>query len=307
MQANIELWQLRYFVAAAEELSFRRAAERLFITQPPLTRQIQALEEIIGARLFERDRGGVRLTSEGAYLLTEARDLLAAADATFARIGQRTARGRPELRLGITTVLDPALFSWIEPALRKRAPALRVIQKRQYSQDSVRDLRRGLLDAALIGLPSATEGLRVERLFDDPLAAALPQGHALRKRRRISLLELAGDPLFWPLRRINPGYYDHFEGVFRTHGFSPRRVAEPTDHHVLLSLIADGQGVALIPSSLKSIARDGVIYRELRERTDLRIEVAIAYLPDALNASMQHLMDVLRLHYRTGIDTRSTM
>jgi DNA-binding transcriptional LysR family regulator len=307
MQAIIELWQLRYFVAAAEELSFRRAAERLFITQPPLTRQIQALEEIIGARLFERDRGGVRLTSEGTYLLTEARDLLAVADATFERIAQRTAQGRPELRLGITTVLDPALLAWIEPALKKRAPALRVIQKRQYSQDSVRDLRRGLLDAALIGLPSATEGLRVERLFDDPLAAALPEGHALRKRRRISLLELSGDPLFWPLRRINPAYHDHFEKVFRTHGFNPRRVAEPTDHHVLLSLIADGQGVALIPSSLKSIARDGVIYRELRERTDLRIEVAIAYMPDAHHASLQQLMDVLRSHYRTGIDARSNV
>jgi DNA-binding transcriptional LysR family regulator len=99
---------------------------------------------------------------------------------------------------------------------------------------------------------------------------------------------------------------DHFEGVFRTHGFSPRRVAEPADHHVLLSLIADGQGVALIPSSLKSIARDGVIYRELRERMDLRIEVAIAYMPDARDASLQHLIDVLRSHYRTGIDATST-
>lgn len=116
-------------------MSFRRAAERLFITQPPLTRQIQALKEIIGARLFERNRGGVRLTSEGTYLLTEARDLLAAADAAFERIAQCTARSRPELRLGITTVLDPALFAWIEPALNERDPALRVIQNRQHSQD----------------------------------------------------------------------------------------------------------------------------------------------------------------------------
>ncbi|WP_174364276.1 LysR substrate-binding domain-containing protein [uncultured Caballeronia sp.] len=304
MRENIDLWQLRYFVAVAEELSFRRAAERLFITQPPLTRQIQALEEIVGAELFERDSGGVRLTSEGAYLLIEARDLLAVADATFKRIAQRTAQPWSDLRLGITTVLDPALFSWIEPALKKRDPTIRVIQKRQYSQDSVRDLRRGLLDAALIGLPSATEGLCVERLFDEPLVAALPEGHALCKRRRISLLEMSGDLLFWPLRRINPGYYDHFARVFRTHGFNPPRVPEPADHHVLLSLIAQGQGVALIPSSLKAIARDGVVYRELREHTDLRIEVAIAYMPDAHYASLQYLIDVLRSHYRTGIDPK---
>ncbi|MFP3550881.1 LysR family transcriptional regulator [Paraburkholderia sp. SIMBA_049] len=300
MKVNIELWQLRYFVAAAEELSFRRAAERLFITQPPLTRQIQALEEIVGAKLFERDRGGVRLTSDGAYLLTEARELLAVADTTFERIAQHSARRGHELRLAITTVLDPALFSWIEPALKEREPTLRVIQKRQYSQNSVLDLRRGLLDAALIGLPSATDGLHVEPLFDEPLVAALPEGHALHKRRRISLLELADDALFWPQRRINTGYYDHFETVFRAHGFNPRRVAEPVDHHVLLSLIAEGQGVALIPSSLKSIARDGVIYRELRERADFRIKVAIAYMPDAHHASLQQLIDILRTHYRTG-------
>lgn len=85
----------------------------------------------------------------------------------------------------------------------------------------MRDLRRGLLDAALIGLPSATESLRVERLFDAPLVAALPEGHALRKRRRISLVELAGDPLFWPQRRINPAYYDHFERLFRTRALIP--------------------------------------------------------------------------------------
>lgn len=297
MQTRIELWQLRYFVAVADELNFRRAAERLSITQPPLTRQIQALEETVGAQLFDRDRGGVRLTSVGQLLLEEAHQLLGDADALVERVTARAAAQRPELRLGITTVLDPELFAWLEPALQAREPTLRIVRKRQYSQQSVADLRRGALDAALIGLPSETGELTVERLFSDPLVAALPAGHALRNRRRISLLELADDALFWPLRRVNPAYFDHYQLQFRALGFEPQRLPEPADHHVLLGLIAAGEGVALIPASLKSIARNGVIYRELREQADLRIEVALASMPGADNTALTLLRDTLRRYY----------
>nr|WP_132454348.1 LysR family transcriptional regulator [Paraburkholderia sp. BL8N3] len=292
----MELWQLRYFVAVAEESSFRRAAERLSITQPPLTRQVQALEEVVGARLFDRDRGGVALTAAGSHFLAEARELLASADAMLARVRERTTR-RVELRLGITTVLDAALFTWLAPALEKRAPGLRLVQKRQYSQQSVADIRRGALDAALIGLPSATADLMVQRLFADPLVAALPERHRLSKRRRISLLELRDDRLFWPERRLNPAYHDHFEKLFRALRFDPQRLPEPADHHVLLGLIADAQGVALIPASLKTIAREGVVYRLLKEEPELKIEVAIAYAPQADNAALGLLLDVLKARY----------
>lgn len=307
MQPRIELWQLRYFIAVADELSFRRAADRLAITQPPLTRQIQVLEEAVGTKLLDRDRSGVRLTSTGSLLADEARRLVADADALVARVAERAAAQRPELRLGITTVLDPELFGWLEPALHAREPALQVVRKRQISQQSVADLRRGALDAALIGLPSETGELQVERLFADPLVAALPASHALRGRRRISLLELADDVLFWPQRRVNPAYFDHYLMRFRALGFDPQRLPEPADHHVLLGLIAAGEGVALIPASLKSIARSGVIYRELREADTARgadalsIEVALATVPGSdSSASIALLRDTLRRRYGSG-------
>lgn len=304
MQPRVELWQLRYFVAVAEELSFRRAAERLSITQPPLTRQIQALEESVGSRLFDRDRGGVLLTSTGNHLLKEARTLLGDADAMLARVRQRAER-RLELKLGVTTVLDPALFTWLAPALKSREPSLRVMQKRQYSQRSVADIRRGALDAALIGLPSDTGDLNVERLFVDPLVAALPVAHVLGKRRRISLLDLSDDVLFWPQRRINAAYFDHYEKRFQASGFNPERLPEPADHHVLLSLIAAGEGVALIPASLTSIARDGVVYCDLKEQADFRIEVALAWSPDTKNPALPVLLDVLRERHRNAKEQRT--
>jgi len=297
MQAGFELWQLRYFVAVAEELNFRRAAERLAITQPPLTRQIQALEEIVGAPLLERDRSGVSLTSTGTHFLKEARKLLADADAMLARVRQRAER-QDELKLGITTVLDPALFTWLEPALKIQLPSLRLQQKRQHSQSSVMNIQRGTLDAALIGLPSASGDLQIERLFVEPLVAALPAGHALRGRRRISLMELADDTLFWSPRRINPAWFDHYEKLFQARGFNPAREPEPADHHVLLGLIAAGQGVALIPASLKSIARSGVMYCELKEQAELNIEVALAWAAGTRNPVVPLLLEVLRRQYR---------
>jgi DNA-binding transcriptional LysR family regulator len=276
MPAGFELWQLRYFVAVAEEGSFRRAAERLAVTQPPLTRQLQALEALVGHALLERSRRGVVPTAAGAALLVRSRALLADADAMLAQ-ARRGAAGAARLRLGITTVVDAAQFDWIEPALQAAWPGLRVEPRRQISQASVADLRRGALDAALIGLPSETAGLVVERLTDDPLVAALPRTHPAARRRAVALADLGHDTLFWFERRLNPAYFDHFERVFARLGFRPGRAPEPADHHVLLGLVAAGRGVALVPRSLTSISREGVAYRPLREDPrDFQIGLALA-------------------------------
>lgn len=298
MTPRIELWQLRYFVAVAEELSFRRAAERLSITQPPLTRQIRALEEEVGERLFDRSSRGVALTATGAHLLGESCKLLASADALFSRLGQRGG-GRGSLRLGITTVVDASLFTWVEPAVKEGLPGLSLVQKRQISQRSIADVRRGVLDLALIGLPSVTTDLTVERLMLDPLVAAIPDRHRLARRRSVHLLELSNDPLFWFARPLNPAYFDHFEAIFRSIGFDPPRLAEPTDHHVLLGLIADGQGFALVPRSLTSIVRTGVLYKTLKESNALTVGIAVAYRADDLSPPARWLLEHLRDHFRS--------
>lgn len=301
MSTGLELWQLKYFVAVAEELSFRRAAERLAITQPPLSRQIRALEELTGQRLLERDRRHVALTPAGADLLASARDLIARADAVLAQ-ARRGAPRLPTLRLGITTVVDAAQFAWLEPALQAARPGLRLVQRRQISQACVADLRHGALDAALIGLPSEATGLAVEQLTDDPLVAALPAGHPLRARRRVSIVDLADDPFFWFERRLNPAYFDHFERVFDRLGFRPTRLPEPADHHVLLGLIAAGGGVALVPRSLTSLSRAGVIYKPLDDPAQ-EFQIGLAVATSATSAAspspaVRTLLDILRRQYR---------
>jgi len=300
MSIHLELRQLRYFVAVAEALSFRRAADRLALTQPPLTRQIQALEEELGVQLLARDRRGVELTAEGSEVLREARDILARADKLANRFAQREAPGvaaRIPLRLGLTTVVDASLFSWLEPELLAQLPGLRLILKRQISQLSINDLLRGRLDAAIIGLPSETSDLVVEKLTDDPLTVALPSAHPLAQRQRIELAELAASPLFWFRRSLNPAYYDHFEKVFRRLDFAPERLPEPQDHHVLLGLIAEGRGVALVPRSLTAIGRSGVVYKRLRFEDPFQIGLALAYRSQHRHAAIDVLRRALGEHF----------
>lgn len=261
-----------------------------------MTRQIQALEAAVGGPLFDRSHAGVTLTSLGASLLVEGRKLLLSADGLLERFARGTS-GQARLRIGITTVVDASLFTWLEPALRQSITNLALNQKRQISQRSVADVRKGTLDIAIIGMPCEAAGLAVERLTSDRLVAAIPEKHRLAKRRRLSLHELGDDPFFWFSRPINPAYYDHFDEIFRKIGFAPARLPEPADHHVLLGLIAAGQGVALIPKSLTSIARTGVIYKDLADPDSLSMGIAVAYLPDRLADAGRTALQMLRKRF----------
>lgn len=297
MSHQLKLRQLKYFIVVAEELNFRRAAERLFITQPPLSRQIKMLEEALGVDLFERDRRRVRLTEAGERFLMDARALVRDSEQVVTRYKSPGTSVKPTVWLGITTVIDVGLFSWVESAFEQRFPGTRVSIKRQISAHSIRDLRQGLIDVAVIGLPSRADGLTVEHLCDDPMVACIPSSHPAAKRRKVSILDLESDKLFWFNRKLNPAYYDHCQGVFDRLGFSPARIPEPTDHHVLLGLIAEGQGIALVPKSLHSITRRGVVFKQIEEGDQLCIRVGVAYKPDTASESVLALISMLKERY----------
>jgi DNA-binding transcriptional LysR family regulator len=292
---QLNLKQLKYFIAVAEELNFRRAAERLFITQPPLSRQIQMLEEVLGTRLFLRDRQGVRLTEAGNRFLPDARNLVQESLQAVLRLqppGDDS--GSSLLRLGITTVVDVGLFAGIESNFENRFPGVRVSVKRQISAHLIRDLHRGRIDVAVIGQPSRTDGLTVEHLCDDPMVACIPSDHRLVKQRQLSILDLADDPLFWFDRKLNPAYYDYCEQVFKRVGFFPQQVPEPTDHHVLLGLIAEGRGIALVPNSLNTVTRKGVVFKKIAEGEQLCIRIGAAYRISDVTAEVLALVAMLK-------------
>jgi len=276
MRESVNLKQLHYFIAVAEELSFRRAALRLFITQPPLSRQIKALEERLGAALFDRSCRQIKLTDAGERFLAQARELVRHADTMAAQFGALAA-GRKELRIGITSVIDASLFSWVEPDFAQHFPDIRLNVKRQMSVQSIRQLHAGALDVAIIGLPSRTAGLTVEHLLDEPMLVGMAATHPAAKRRKLVLRDFASDTLYWFDRKQNPAYFEHCERVFTRLRFKPARMIEPEDYHTLLSLVAEGRGITLIPRSLRAVKRSGIVYKDIAEGQQLGIGLALAW------------------------------
>jgi DNA-binding transcriptional LysR family regulator len=264
MDDSIDLRQLRYFVAVCEERNVRRAAERLHISQPPLSRQIRQLEEALGVELLRRLPTGVEATAAGAALLPEARKTLAQAARAVAA-ARAAPTGEPAaLRIGYTTVFDVSALPDLCARFGEQYPQWPLTMRGEHSVRLVAAIRGGGLDAAFVGLHTDTRELDTRVLSEEACVVALPSTHPLAARRRLALDELAGLPMFWFARRLNPGFYDVCQRCFERIGFAPAIVPEPADHHILLGRIAAGDGFALIPASLARVRRAGVVCRALK-------------------------------------------
>jgi DNA-binding transcriptional LysR family regulator len=273
MKNRLDSRSLGLFLAVAETLSFRQAAETLHLSQPPLSRAIRELEERVGIRLFDRDTKGVSLTDAGRRLVPYARrigKLLREAEADI------TTQGLPAtLRLGITSAVEVNWFRGLAPRIQARHPGTVVSTFSDTSPKLVRQLRASKLDAAFIALPTNTEGLDVMELDRLPMMVAMQSSHSLTKRKVVRLADLAREPIFWFERARQPAFYDHCQRIFASHGFAPAKLREPSDHHVLLGDVASGRGMALLPQSFAGLKRSGVVYRKLAEGEELAVGIGL--------------------------------
>ena len=248
----MELRQLRYFVAVAEELHFRRAAERLYVAQPAISEQIRKLEAELGVQVFDRSPRGVALTEAGSALLEEARRMLELAER--AQRAARTAHDRAAARLRIA-YLPESLPAAVPRALRRLAvhapnvevtletgPALKLI-------DAVRERRA---DAVITALPAPVEGLRTTPLGDEHLVAAVPVSDDRALEAALTLERVATSRLLLPPRDANPAFHNAVVSMYRDEGLAPRLAELPEPRADLAMLaVASGAGIALLPRSVK--------------------------------------------------------
>ncbi|MGQ0530390.1 MAG: LysR family transcriptional regulator [Panacagrimonas sp.] len=261
----MELRHLRYFVVVAEELHFRRAAEKLGIQQPPLSMQIRQLETEIGTPLFRRAQRRVELTDAGHSFLEDARAILASAQTATSRARKAALGDHGRLRVGmINSAPFHPLILRILREYRHDHPGVWMTMEEASTPELAERIRAQNLDLAFVRpLLDAAPGLITEHLFDEPVLVALPQGHPLAKKRAVPLGALSLEPFVLFSRPVGSGLYDQIISACHRAGFSPRVTQEASQVTSIVNLVAAGLGVSLVPASMQKIHSEGITYRPL--------------------------------------------
>lgn len=294
---SLDIRLLRAFAVVAEENNISRAAQRLFISQPPLTRHIRHLEAQLGVTLFQRHSKGLILTDAGREVLEMIRPLLVLQERTLAALSQLSAHSPQPLRLGLTTTFEQGIFAAVESALSDHTRTLHIT--RHASPALAQQVRKGKLDAALVALPLNTEGLHLHPLpYQEPLIAALPASWPEAATPALTLRALNHRPLFWFKRERNPDFFDYTRRIFDRAGYSPAYVEEPAEHDVLLARIARGEGMILLPASFSAIQRQGVVFCPVAEGDSMPLSLGVVYAPHQAE-SVQQWLPLLDDHLTT--------
>jgi DNA-binding transcriptional LysR family regulator len=290
-----ELWQLRYFLAVAEQLHFGRAAAALHISQPPLSRAIRALEQRVGVVLFARSRRRVELTPEGTRLLGEARRMLGQLERTVQEV-RGMARGEEgRLRIGFVSLADYGVLPGLLKAFKSARPGIALALREMLSPEQAAALAAGELDFGLL-LPPVSDAEPLEHLVvqRERFVAALPSSHRLAAGKgKLPVSALAGEPFVMVPRDIAPGLYDIVTGLAAGAGISFNVAQEAIQMQTVVSLVSSGLGVAIVPGCIANLGRRGVVYREINDRHP-RLDLWLAWPRGGLGTAARDFLALAR-------------
>jgi len=287
----LDIRHLRYFVALAEELHFGRAAERLQISQPPLSQQIAQLEKAIGVALLRRTSRSVELTSAGRAFLEEARRVLGQLEHAV-QTAQRADRGEVgQLRIGFVPACG-AIPRGVRRFLAKY-PGVRLTLRNMTTADQLAGLVDGSLHVGFLHLPIDARGLTVEEVQSDPLLAALPERHRLARMSSVALASFATEPFIGFPRAAAPGAYDALITTFRKAGLTANVVHETDSLLARLRLVGAGLGVSLIPAYALRLPRPGVVLRPLRPPRPVAA-IGMVHAPRHVSPAVSRFLAVVR-------------
>jgi DNA-binding transcriptional LysR family regulator len=248
----MELRHLRYFIAAAEEENVSRAALKLHVSQPALSRQIRDLEDELRFPLFERTAKSVRLTDAGRIFFSEAREVLKRADDAIARARAIATGGHGELHVGYAPSPTARILPTMLRAFQARMPKVRVRLHDLSSEEMVSGLRDGEIEIAVLVRPTRgmLRGLRFEELARDPMRLAVPPKHPFARHRSVNLTQIAREPLVVFSRKDYPDYHELLEGIFAGSKLKLRIAEEHDSGTSLIAAVESGAGVAIAAESL---------------------------------------------------------
>ena len=295
----MELRHLRYFRMVATELHFGRAAEKLHIAQPPLSKQIQDLEAALGFELFTRTKRSVALTPAGQVFLIEVTQIFQRLDRAI-DIGRKTSRGElGQISIGFVGSATYNILPVMLQQFRDRYPQVQIELHELTTDRQLIWLREGRIDIGLIRPPIISTEFASHVIFQESLVVALPSHHHLAKLKMIDLSLLAAEPFILFPRPLAPGLYDPIITICQAAGFSPQVVQECIQMQTIVSLVSANMGVSILPASIQEAQRQGVIYKPIRSGSldaDKLATIAIIWRIHDDSPTMKRLLE-LALEY----------
>ena len=289
----MELRHLRYFVTLAEELHFGRAAERLHIAQPPLSQQIRQLETELGFELFHRTKRKVQLTEAGQVFLDEVQQIFKQLEQAI-QVGRQTSRGEMgQLVVGFVSSAPYNILPKILRTFRSSVPEVRLELHELTTNEQFRWLRESRIDVGFVR-PPIEDTFNFETIFQESLVVALPDTHLLANNSNVSLRSLKNEPFILFPRLLAPGLYDLIISLCQQAGFSPNVTQEAIQMQTIVSLVAGGLGIAIVPESLQNLQRTGVVYKIIQEPTP-KTAIAIIWRQNDTSATVQKFLEIARL------------
>ncbi|WP_225026696.1 LysR family transcriptional regulator [Xinfangfangia pollutisoli] len=257
----MEFRQLKYFLAVAEELHFGRAATRLDMAQPPLSRQIAALEEDLGVQLFDRSRSQIRLTQAGLVLQDHARQLIERLDAARRETQLVGAGGAGRLRIAFVGSASHGLLPMLIKAYRSSYPEVELALSAMNNAELHRALITREIDIAVARPELKDDEFRRELLYRERLILALPDNSPLAAQREVHFADLSGQNFVLYPRRPRPGYADLVLSICEKEGVKPANLELTQDFQSAISLVSVGVGLSVVPESVSNTTRPGVVFR----------------------------------------------
>jgi DNA-binding transcriptional LysR family regulator len=261
----MELRHMRYFVAVAEEKNFTRAAERLHIAQPPLSRQMQQLEEDLGVALIEKGTRPLRLTDAGRFFLAHAKPLLDQVQELKA-MTQRVGKLDRTLAIGFVASTLYGQLPEIVRRYRERHPEVEVTLHEMMTIEQMEALKEGRIDVGFGRLRSEDPSIRCILLREERMAVALWPGHRLASRPSLRLADVAGEHLLVYPKLPRPSFADQVLGMFGAANLAPDYVTEVRELQIAVGLVAAGQGISIVPESVEGMHHGNVVYRKLDDK-----------------------------------------
>lgn len=289
----MELRHLKYFIAVAEELGFRRAAERLHMEQPSLSRQIRQLEEDLGVELLQRSKQGVSLTAAGTAFLDEARLTLVQAERSAQVAKQFNGGQLQKLVIGFSICVFDRLLSQMIQTFRELSPEVAIELKEMHTMPQIQALLAGEIDVGFVYLPVHQPDILTQIVLRESLLVVLPPAHPLASLPAIPLALLADERFIICPRSVKPDFYDLIMALCQQAGFQPKIVQEATPPEVAVRFVEANAGISLAVAGSERRHNAGVVYRAIADSATY-LDIAVAWHRERSAEIVNQFLDVTK-------------